>query len=344
MSVSYKCPNCAANLEFDADTQQMSCKFCGSLIRPEDVITVQNPEWKQETAEKWQSDVVTYTCGNCGAAVITDQNTSATFCAFCGSPAIVPERLVEGYAPSEVIPFAYGRDAAVNKFFEWCRKGLMTPNDFASDKNIEKLTGIYVPFWLFDNEVDMLYTAKGTKVHSVTSGNTTTTTTEHYYIQRNRKEAWDRIPLDGATHMDDKLMEIIEPYDYRDLTKFDMKYLAGFYAEKYDLPEDKLHMRLKERLVKYVKCIFDTSVKGYTSVSDVADKSTYYRPRYAYALLPVWMLNYQYRGKKYTFAMNGQTGKVAGEPPVSRMKLLVVAAASLLVTGIIFYFVGGAFL
>jgi len=341
MAVSYKCPNCAANLVFDADAQQMTCEYCGTKLSPADVVSEENPEWKQEKAENWGADAVQYICNSCGAAVITDQNTTATFCAFCGSPTILPERLVEGYKPSEVIPFAYGKEAALDKFFKWCKKGRMTPNDFVSSKNVEKMTGIYVPFWLFDLDMDMNISAQGTKVHSVSTSNTTTTTTSHYDIARVRKVAWDRIPMDGATHIDDRLMEIIEPYKYDNLADFDMKYLAGFYAEKYDLPEEKLHGRLKARASGYAKDIFKESVKGYSTVTQVVDRSTYYRPKFAYALLPVWMLNYKYHGKLYTFAMNGQTGKIAGEPPVSRMKVALVSAVTLLVSGLIFYFVGG---
>ena len=38
--------------------------------------------------------------------------------------------------------------------------------------------------------------------------------------------------------------------------------------------------------------------------------------RARYALLPVWILNTKYRGKIYTFAMNGQTGKMTGSFPI----------------------------
>jgi hypothetical protein len=37
-----------------------------------------------------------------------------------------------------------------------------------------------------------------------------------------------------------------------------------------------------------------------------------------YALLPVWLLNTVYKGKTYTFAMNGQTGKFVGNLPIDK--------------------------
>ena len=37
-----------------------------------------------------------------------------------------------------------------------------------------------------------------------------------------------------------------------------------------------------------------------------------------YVLLPVYLLNLEFNKKKYRFAVNGQTGKVVGELPVSK--------------------------
>ena len=346
MSVSVKCSNCGADVVFDADKQQMYCEHCGTLVKPEelkqDLTPEDNPQWHAEKKD-WEDGASQYTCGNCGAAVVTDRDTSATFCAFCGSPTIIPERLVDAYRPSVLIPFQYGREEALKSFFAWCRKGRLTPRDFVSEKNVEKLTGLYLPFWLFDIDVDMRFAATGVKVDRVTIGNTITTTTSYFDIVRNRKMAWDRIPLDGATRVDDALMEILEPFSYERLVDFDMKYLSGFYAEKYDLKEEDLYQRLKDRVAQYAREEFDGSVTEYSRVTDVVDKSVYYTPKNAYALLPVWMMNYTYRGKLYTFAMNGQTGKVAGEPPVSPIKVALICAATLLLSSGLFYLVGGLF-
>ena len=361
MAVSFKCPGCAANLVFDADKQKMTCEYCGTEISMEDVAAVSpilSDEAMQEedkrdeeirgtgeaipvTAEDsaapvmvdesalWDDGSVQYVCNSCGAAVITDQNTTATFCAFCGSPTIIAERLVQERTPDYVLPFQYGREAAINGFFEWCKAGRFTPVQFVKKENVEKITGLYVPFWLFDTEADMNLSAIGKKVSSSTTGRSTYTTTSYYNVIRSRHIDWNNIPLDGATRIDDKLMEIVEPFNYEDLKPFDMKYLAGFFADKYDLSADKLMERLTKRLSLYVNTIFKDSTKAYNSVSSVNDATRYQEPTFHYALMPVWILNYKYLGKTYTFAMNGQTGKIAGDPPVSRVKLVVLGLAVL---------------
>ncbi len=288
-----------------------------------------------------EEESVQYVCGSCGAAVITDNNTSATFCAFCGSPTILPERLVEARKPDYVLPFKYGRDNAIDSFFKWCKAGRFTPVDFVKSENVEKMTGLYVPFWLFNSVVDMDYDARGTTVSSSSSGNKTTTTTKYYQLKRKRKVCWSKIPFDGATHINDKQMEMIAPYDYRALKDFDMLYLSGFFADRYDLPAERLEETISKKVTAYVERVFRDSVRGYGSVTEIQNRSRFYKPDVKYALLPVWILNYNYHGKRYTFAMNGQTGKIAGEYPISRLKLLLLGLAILPVAAVVFKLVIG---
>lgn len=288
-----------------------------------------------------EEESVQYVCGNCGAAVITDNNTSATFCAFCGSPTILPERLVGARKPDYVLPFKYGRDNAIDSFFKWCKAGRFTPVDFVKNENVEKMTGLYVPFWLFNSVVDMDYETTGTKVSSSSSGSKTTTTTKYYRIKRKRKVCWSKIPFDGATHVDDDQMEMIAPYDYRSLKDFDMLYLSGFFADRYDLPAERLEDNLHKKINSYVEKVFKDSVRGYGSVTGTQNHSKIYKPDVQYALLPVWILNYKYLGKRYTFAMNGQTGKIAGEYPISRLKLILLGLAILPVAAVLFKLVVG---
>ncbi|MFA5445262.1 MAG: TFIIB-type zinc ribbon-containing protein [Bacteroidales bacterium] len=381
MATSYKCPNCSANLLFDADQQLMTCGFCGAKISPEDIVSnevyLNSEAMKQEAARDEEisskpeaavaasgaeatgedseaqgvetaepeffaeEETVQFVCNSCGAAVITDSNTSATFCAFCGSPAIIPERLVDARKPDYVLPFKYGRDNAIDSFFKWCKAGRFTPVDFVKNENIEKMTGLYVPFWLYNSVVDMDYETTGTKVSSSSSGNKTTTTTKYYLVKRKRKVCWSMIPFDGATHIDDAQMEMIAPYDYKALKKFDMLYLSGFFADRYDLPAERLEDNLTKKVNSYVDRVFLDSIRSYGSVTETQNRTKIYKPDVKYALLPVWILNYKYLGKMYTFAMNGQTGKIAGQYPISRLKLILLGLAILPVAAVLFKLVVG---
>jgi hypothetical protein len=135
--------------------------------------------------------------------------------------------------------------------------------------------------------------------------------------------------------MDGQQMKMIAPYDYQEIKDFDMAYLAGFFADRYDVPPDEVEHALKKEVSSYVNHIFEGSLNEYTSYFSKRDHSKIHPPEVKYALLPVWVLNYKYQGKMYSFAMNGQTGKTAGEYPISLVKLFVILLALLPVAAVL---------
>ena len=51
------------------------------------------------------------------------------------------------------------------------------------------------------------------------------------------------------------------------------------------------------------------------------------------ALLPVWMLHTRWKDKDFLFAMNGQTGRLVGDLPVSPLKVVLWFLGIFLVVG-----------
>lgn len=360
MADSIKCPNCCANLIFDADKQVMFCEYCLSTFTAEQLENTIVPEApldstagdrihaegaEEHIKKSLMDDGVQFICNACGATVVTDKNTSATFCAFCGSPAIISQRMTDEFSPDFILPFKYGKEAAVKKFFEWCKGGRWTPIDFVSEKNIEKLTGLYVPFWLFDvkADVDMQGTAKNEESHS--TGSTTTVTTTEFKIRRYGSLTWKHLPFDGASRIDDKMMESIEPFDFKKMVDFDPAYMQGFFAERYDYTGDQVKPRMWERVKSYIRQeVSPTYSKFNRGVKIEKDDTKLQELNLHYAMLPVWFLHYSYGGKDYDFCMNGQTGEVAGIPPVSRLKRIILFFAVLAVVAAIVRLIAGLIL
>jgi hypothetical protein len=50
--------------------------------------------------------------------------------------------------------------------------------------------------------------------------------------------AFENIPVDGSSKMDDALMESIEPFDLSKSVDFQTAYLSGFFADRYDVSSD----------------------------------------------------------------------------------------------------------
>ena len=152
---------------------------------------------------------------------------------------------------------------------------------------------------------------------------------------RNAKVLTKGIPADGESKIDDLLMEAIEPFNYNDLKDFSMSYLSGFYADKYDVDKAGVFPRIRERAVSAGKSIIDESIKGYTSVRPDRQNYNVQRTDWQYMMLPVWFMSYKYKDKIYEFALNGQTGKLAGTPPLSKPKLAAFSSGIGIIGGIL---------
>ena len=362
---SYKCPNCSASLTFDPATQMLTCAFCESAFtieymenlaaeeaaraegntsssnennQPVDKLDFAEPEI---SADNWEEyGVSSIICNSCGAGLITDENTAATFCAFCGSPSIIRKRVDHENRPASLIPFKITKENALDIFFKWCKSGRLTPRDFVSPENVEKITGLYVPFWLFDYIAQFKMMATGVKVASVTTGSKVITTTSHYRLNRHREASWANLPRDGSSKIDDHLMSLIEPFKIEEQVPFDMKYLSGFFADKYDVSADDLFPDVDSKIGEYLESLISDSCKGYTRIVRKQLNRDLVSRKATYAMLPVWFLNYKYRGKDFAFVINGQTGKQAGDLPVSPLKLLIIAILVLIGSSILFRLLG----
>lgn len=330
MVKEYECPNCGASMVFDSALQQMVCGHCGTAR------SVQEMEGEaaapaEEAGALEQEDAVyhtgaqasfkRYSCPGCGAEILTDEYTAATFCSFCGNPALLEDRLSEEQTPARIIPFKINREKAQEMYRGWCRKGLLTPSDFTSRTTIEKITGMYVPFWLYDYTADARLRADCTKVRRERRGNMEYTHTDYYHIRREVGNTYEGIPMDASKKMPDDVMDKLEPYSYGEMQEFNMGYLSGYMAEKYNYTSGELKQRVEKRVENYIIKEARDTITGYSTTAITERRVTMRCREATYAMLPVWLLNYRYKGKDYLFTLNGQTGKIVGRLPTSTGKL-----------------------
>lgn len=341
MILHYKCPNCGGDMSFDANSGELSCASCGNKENietyPENLLSITFEE----------EEVQEYHCENCGAALITDANTTATNCSFCGAGVVLADRVSGSLAPRKVIPFTISKEDAMNAFKKWCKKGLLTPKGFMNADRIKSITGIYVPFWLFDLNSKVDVTAICTKVRTYTSGDYIYTETSYFEAFREINLDYLKIPVDASEKMNDELMDKLEPFPYEQLKDFKTPYLAGYIAEKYQYTDDELLPRAKTKIGDYVDSFVHSTFAGYQSIN-YRNKDVDTRIKNSdYVLLPVWMVSYDFDSQEHIFAMNGQTGKVVGKPPISKGKVLSwfsgIAAGTFLGLKCIAYFMGGGF-
>jgi DNA-directed RNA polymerase subunit RPC12/RpoP len=324
-----KCPSCGAAIHFKPELGKFKCDYCDSEFSAEelkDMDKIKKEDLKDLSGENTDSyiDYVNYNCPDCGAEIITDSNTAATFCVYCGNTAIIKNRLSGEFAPKYIIPFKIEKNKAIDAF-KRLRKGRpLVPKSFVSEKNIEKITGVYIPFWLYNITVSGTINAKATKVKSWTSGDTHYTKTDYFNVVRSGNMDFHRVPVDGSTRFNNEMMNSIEPFDYGKLIDYNHAYLSGFLAEKYDISSDDAFIDAKERTLNSTREEMLNSMVGYSGKTITSNdlKSKY--DDLEYVLLPVWMVNVKYNDKFYLFAMNGESGKFIGDIPLDKKKAILI--------------------
>lgn len=357
---NYQCPACGGPLRFDGASGKLVCDYCESAYTPQEIEALYREkegqaqqaftqqEAQQAAAQQaaqaaapegwdlsdlggqWGAEaqgMKAYSCPSCGAQLICDETTAATSCPYCGNPTVIPGQFGGDLKPDYVIPFKLDKNAAVAALSQHYRGKRFLPKAFAQQNHIQEIQGVYVPFWLFDGTAEADVVFEATRSHSHREGKYEVTVTEHYDVRRAGTLAFQKVPVDASTRMPDEHMDSIEPYDYNELTPFSTAYLPGFLADKYDVTAQDSAGRADTRCERSTVSALAGTVQGYETVVSRQENVRLRRGKVHYALLPVWMLNTKWNGKDYLFAMNGQTGKLVGDLPVSRGKYWATFAA-----------------
>lgn len=349
---NYQCPSCTGPLHYVGSSGKLECDYCGSsfdvaeieaLYAPKDEAAAQAAQQaaEQEAIEKrdfsadgaaetewdttgfnsdWGAEAAgmkAYICPSCGAELICDASTAATSCPYCGNPTVVPGQFAGALKPDFVIPFKLSKDDAVNALKEHYKGKPLLPKAFTKENHINEIKGVYVPFWLFDGEAEGGARYETTRVRVYSRGDEEITETRHYDVYREGRVRFQKIPVDASSKMPDEYMDSIEPYNYGELVQFSTAYLPGFLADKYDVSVDDSRKRADLRCENSLDAALRGTVHGYDTCVRVSSSSRLRRGRVHYALMPVWMLNTKWNGKDYLFTMNGQTGKMVGDLPMS---------------------------
>ena len=197
------------------------------------------------------------------------------------------------------------------------QKKPLLPKAFSAQNHIEQIQGVYVPFWLFSGSAEGDVTYKCTRSMTRREGDYDVTDTQHYLVRRAGSVTFEKIPVDASSKMPDENMDSIEPFDYQALKPFSNAYLPGFLADQYDVSVEQSASRADTRCKANCESALRSTVTGYTTCTPETQTVRIRRGQVQYALLPVWMLHTKWKGKDYLFSMNGQTGKLTGDLPVS---------------------------
>lgn len=329
--LEYKCPCCGGAIGFDSSLQKMKCPYCDTefdietLRSYDDELKNDRPDnmnWQSQSGAQWQDGEIeglrSYICESCGGEIVSEATTAATSCPFCGNPVVMTGQVSGILKPDYVIPFKLDKEAAKAGLKKHMQGKLLLPKSFKSQNRIDEIKGVYVPFWLFDADVDANLRFRATRVRTWSDSNYYYTQTSYYLAHRGGSIGFEKVPVDGSVKMADDLMESIEPFVFSDAVDFRTAYLAGYFADKYDVSAEQSIDRANQRVKYSTEQAFAATVQGYNAVTPDGGNISVSNGNAKYALYPVWLLNTSWEGKTYTFAMNGQTGKFIGDLPVDK--------------------------
>lgn len=316
-----KCPNCAGVLEYDVASQKLLCQYCFSYYEPSLFEHEERKEEKrvgnwnlQGISEYWSSymtdneymDTEIYSCTACGAELMINNVEMSTFCAYCGQPTIVFDRLAKSRKPDYIIPFTISREDALRRIRKKFSSGTFISDETQKFKP-EMVRGIYIPYWMFDFESRQMGLFSKSKDCTDKKENT----------YRECVGRFQKIKIEASKRFNDEYSKYLEPFDVEKRVPFRKEYLSGFYS---DCGDDNKEKMAKKAIVRVRKMMEEKIME---ELHIYAWDRLYYEKllhKPAYILLPVWFVIFTEQNVSYTVLVNGQTGKVIGGIPYNKKK------------------------
>ena len=314
-----KCPNCSAELHFDPKDQKVKCEYCASEFDVKE-LKAQVKAAKEEEIE--QIEGKSFSCSQCGATIMTFDDTAVTFCSYCGSQAMLESRMMKQNKPDYIIPFKVTKEQCIANYKKKLGKALFAPSYMKSDIVLNKFRGIYMPYGIYNLGAHGMTINNGEK-YSKTIGNYTYY--DKFAIYANVDADYVGISYDLSSKYYDKFSQAI-PHNYSEAVPFEINYLSGFYADLKDVDAGLYN----GDAIKNV----EGDASNRLGRNNIYAKHGCYSPKVPMqvskidtGMFPVYFLAVRDKNNKYLHyaVVNGQTGEVAVDLPMSYGKYIVAS-------------------
>ncbi len=334
----FPCSSCGGGMVFNPRGQVLSCLYCGNkseIESKEDEIQEYDIDLADEMdSGNWGEDTRIIHCDGCGAETVLKDESVAQFCTFCGSSHIVKHEEIPGIKPESLIPFQIGRETAKELFKKWLKGKFYAPKKVKVNHKLDRLTGVYIPYWTYDSDTFSTYTAHKGTYYYVTKTEVVYENGRSKTVQRRvRKIRWEYVSgsyekyyndllVNASNNVDANIIEAIEPFDLDKLEHYEPEYLSGFTAERYSVELDEGWEEAKKDILDDIHYGVVEKIGGDT-VRNLNIDTSYNGIWFKHILLPVWMSSYKFKDKVYRFMINGETGEVQGKSPISVIKTIL---------------------
>ena len=332
----YRCPQCGGQMSFDVQQAGLICQHCGHVQpvdQPASVVelTEQPIDFILPTtlAHRWAETQKRVACEQCGAIALVAPEQKTDQCVYCGS-----NRLVESVQEEELVdPQAIGlmkvdEKQAYRQVTTWLAKGTFVPDNLIAQARKLQLRPGYYPFWTFDGTLELPWSCE------VNDGSSKYA----HWVSRNGAEFdfFDNVLIPGLKAMTPEEVTRIEPFDLKGLVEFKPETLVGWQALSYDRTLSDASLLGREKVITEFRRTAYSSIEPGRSKRNVNfGAGKWSGLTYKHVLLPIWAGTYHYRGRDYHVLVNGQTGKVGGEKPQDRAKIILLSVEVLVVLFVI---------
>lgn len=324
-----KCPNCGGELTFNVEDEKVVCPFCRSEFNPKELQTKTKFSKESETFEG-----KSYNCRQCGATLLTFDETAITFCSYCGSQNVIESKMVKVNNPDFVIPFKITKEECIKLYKNYIKKSLFVPDYMKDELTIERFRGIFIPYCIYKTSFHGLSVNTGEK-YSHRSG-------DYIYYDKYRITAHVDADYEGISYdllskfYDSYSMSI--PFDYNGIIPFNKNYLIGYYADTkdvenniYDIDAEYISSTDSSNYLNKRREFYIYGCKKPTVNMTVSDRKT--------GMFPVYFLAVRDKQDKLHYAIiNGQTGKIAVDLPIDFKKFVLgTLIISLIIFGLLYF-------
>lgn len=189
-----------------------------------------------------------------------------------------------------------------------------------------------MPYWLYDYNAQSQMTANAEIVNTERKGEYEVTYHKEYHVYRDVTAEFNKVPADASKNMEDSVMDKLEPFRYEELKPFSMEYMSGYLSERYSVSAEEMRPHVEKRIDKYITDITKDTITGYSHVGVVSNHINKMKKGVEYIMIPVWLLNCRYNSKDFQFMINGQTGKIVADRPISIQKCILAAVSTFLLS------------
>ncbi len=319
--MAFKCPNCAGNLYYNITEKELQCEYCDSLFPLAKIPVPEFNEGPDLTNDPAQGNMplVSFICKSCGAELLSPDESMLSYCSYCGSEAILEAKLTEEIKPKYILPFQQTKEQCKNIYRKRTEKMFFLPKDLKDSEYLERFRGTYIPYWMYKVDFPEPVTFEAKK--KTTKNKQITETT--YEVEAKVDGSFEGVPYDASSCFDDTISDMLMPFDKKKLKDFHPGYLAGFYADRADVPAEKYHVDAENRATqnafdalslsvrksdKLDATIISKSEKKTLIKSEVIDNFT--------ALFPIWFLTWRNKKRVAYAIVNGQNGRISCDLPV----------------------------